>query len=112
MKVTITDCKLSADEREVLINIYQDGDSMVAVIDTSIAKYATKCRRQGWKEIEQVQYIDGTWVSSVFKAPAKAISIGKAERVKRNFTDEQKQAAAERMRTIAKRHSSADDISG
>ena len=108
MKITKTDCKLSADEREVLINIYQDGESMVAEIDTSIAKYANKCRKQGWEETEQVQYTDGTWVSSVFKAPAKAISIGKAERSKRNFTDEQKQAAAERMRAMARKRSSAD----
>jgi len=90
--------KLNPLEREVTVNIVlnQNGE-WVAQLFTNIHKYHNRCLKQGWKQISETTHIDGSWVSSTFEAPAKAISIGKAVRPKRQMTEEQRQAMAERM---------------
>ena len=99
MKTLTTKIKLSADEREVLINLYpNENGEMIAVLETSIQKYATKCIKQGWEQISETRHEDGSWVSATFRASAKSINIGKAERTKRIMTEEQRQLAAERLK--------------
>lgn len=98
MKHHITSSKPGISEREVTINILQNKDEdWVAELYTNIHKYCTKCLRQGWTQTSETLHKDGTWISATFIAPAKAISIGKAIKVKRQMTEEQKQAAKERM---------------
>lgn len=113
MTTIITKTKLSADEREVLINLsYGDDGKLYAEIDTSIQKYATKCIKQGWEQISETRHTDGSWVAATFRAPAKAISIGKAERTKRVLTDEQRQAASERMKAAREARQDKNGDSG
>lgn len=99
MKTLTTKIKLSAEEREVLINLYpNENGEMIADLETSIQKYATRCIKQGWEQISETRHEDGSWVAATFRAPAKAINIGKAERSKRTMTEEQRQLAAERLK--------------
>lgn len=86
------------EERELHINIYMDEDEKwIAELYTNIHKYHTRCIKQGWEQISETTHTDGTWIDGTYKAPAKAISIGKAVKPKRVMSEEQKKAAAERM---------------
>jgi hypothetical protein len=94
----VVSSKPSLEEREMTINIIQNEDGeWTAELYTNIHKYANRCIRQGWKQVNETTHKDGTWISAQFTAPAKAISIGKAVRPKRVVSEEQKQAAKERM---------------
>ena len=98
MKQYIVNSKPSILEKEVTINIIMNEDEeWIAEIYTNIHKYHNKCVKQGWTQLSETRHKDGTWIASEFIAPAKAISIGKAVRPKRQMTEEQKQAMSERM---------------
>ena len=113
MKTTTINIKVTPEEREVLINLfYGDDGELYAEVDTSIQKYATKCIKQGWEQISETRHTDGSWVAATFRAPAKAISIGKAERTKRVFTDEQRKAASERMKAAREARQDKNGDSG
>ncbi len=101
MKIITTNSKLTIEERETLINIsYDKNRKLCAEIDTSIPKYANKCRKQGWEQISETRHTDGSWVAAVFRASASAVTIGKANKAKRKISEEQRMAASERMRTL------------
>jgi len=98
LKHYVTASKPLQFERETTINIIMnENNEWVADIYTNIHKYYTKCIRQGWEQTSETIHKDGSWVSATFRAPAKAISIGKANRPKRQMSEEQRKAAAERM---------------
>lgn len=99
LKTLITKDKPLKEEREMYTNTYQDDDGdWVIELETNISKYDNKCRKQGWIQKCVTYHTDGTWIASVWIAPAKAISIGKAERPKRQMTEEQRRVAAERLK--------------
>lgn len=94
-----TSCKPLKEERELHINICMDeNENWIAELYTNIHKYHNRCIKQGWEQISETVHEDGTWIDGTYRAPAKAISIGKANKPKRVMTEEQKKAAAERMR--------------
>lgn len=98
MKYYVVSSKPNPYEREMTINVSLNTDNeWIAEIYTNIHKYHNRCIKQGWKQISETTHNDGSWVASEFIAPAKAISIGKAIRPKRQMSEEQKQAAKERM---------------
>ena len=87
--------RLTAEEREV--HIWLDDIGRVWRAESSILKYINAFRRAGWKEIRCESDDKGVPVIAQFEAPAHAISIRKAERVKREMTEEQRQALTERL---------------
>ena len=94
----VTTCKPLKEEREMHINVYMDeNENWIAELYTNIHKYHTKCIRQGWEQISETVHEDGTWIDGTYKAPAKAVLISKANKIKRTMTEEQRKAAAERM---------------
>ena len=110
MKIITTPVKVTPEEREVLINIYPDEDGKLwAEIDTTIQKYANKCIKQGWEQISETRYTDGSWQGATFRAPASAISI-RNPNVKRTMSEEQKQIMAERMRLMREKKSNNEVV--
>jgi hypothetical protein len=99
MKKEITNYKPGKYEKELHINIHMnDEDEWVAEIYTNIHKYHNRCIKQGWKQLTETVHTDGTWIDGTYIAPARAINIGKAVKPKRVMSEEQKIAAAERMK--------------
>ena len=93
MKREVTNYKPGKYERELHINIHMnEQDEWVAEIYTNIHKYHNRCIRQGWTQITETVHTDGSWVDGTYVAPARAI------KPKRTLTDEQKLAAAKRMK--------------
>ena len=99
MNKKITNYKPGKYEKELHINIHMnDRDEWVAEIYTNIHKYHNRCIKQGWKQLSETVHTDGTWVDGTYEAPARAVNIGKAVKPKRVMSEEQKIAAAERMK--------------
>lgn len=87
----ITSDKPAMFEREMYTNTYKDDNGeWVVELETNIAKYDRKCAKQGWKQKRVTYHEDGSWVSSVWVAPAKALSIRKADPPKRVMSEEHK----------------------
>lgn len=69
--------KLTKEERETHISVSeQDG---TAIIDTSIQRDITKCRKLGYEVIRENHYEDGSICNVVFKVPRRAISFRSME---------------------------------
>ena len=90
-----TNSKPSVEEQET--HLYIDS-SETWLADTTIRKDMTKFKKQGW-EIVDLTCLTGTdsVVGMRFRAPRRALTIGKAVRNRPALTDEQRRAAAERM---------------
>lgn len=101
MKIITTKVKLTPEEREVTINIAPDSEgNLMAFVDTSIQKYATRCKKMGWTQLSETRHTDGSWVGAEFIAPAKALSF-RNPAVKRVMSEEQRQITSERMKKLA-----------
>lgn len=98
MKEQILTSRLTLDERET--HFYIEGQKVIC--DSTEPKYFNKCLRQGWTPIARTVYADGTVCGMILEAPAKAISIRNANAKKRVMTEEQIEAARERMRNLHK----------
>lgn len=91
-----------SDESEVCITALKPED--FADIYTSDNVYLTKFKKlveanpDAWKIVQVVERLDGTVSGVMLQAPKKFISFRAAERVGRVMTDEEKAAAAERLR--------------
>ena len=91
-----------SDESEVCITALKSED--FADIYTSDNVYLTKFKKlveanpDAWKIVQVVERPDGTVSGVMLQAPKKFISFRAAERVGRVMTDEEKAAAAERLR--------------
>ena len=70
--------RLSTDERETVI-VY-DNIEKKWVMDTTLSKHYNKAKKQGWEQISEFVYEDGTVCGGVFEAPARAITIRNAEK--------------------------------
>ena len=96
-----TKSRVTAEDREVTINIYpNENGEWMAFLYTCIEKYANRCKKQGWTQISETRHTDGYFVSAEFTAPAKAISIRNVNLPKREITEEQRQAVSERFKKI------------
>jgi hypothetical protein len=65
--------KLSVEERETVL-VYDNIDK-VWRMDSTIPKHFNKAKKQGWKQITEFVYDDGTVCGGAFEAPEKAITI-------------------------------------
>ena len=84
------------EERETHIwHCELDGDKIVA--ETSERSFNTKMKKHGWKPVEEGRTAEGRWVYSVYEVPIRALSFRSPEKQVRNMTEEQKQAARERL---------------
>lgn len=93
LETLTTSTKPIALEREMYTNTYQDSDGdWVVELETNISKYDNRCHKQGWIQKRVTYHTDGTWVSSVWIAPAKGISIRQAFPAKRKISEEHKLA--------------------
>jgi hypothetical protein len=86
---------LTPYERETVINM-NDADS-TAIINTYQRSLITKLRKNPSVRQTAAWKIDGT-EGAAFELPAKLLSIRSGTRKRAPMTDEQKQAAGERMR--------------
>lgn len=110
-RTVVTDYKPTKFERELHINIcMNDNEEWVAHLYTNIHKYHNKCIKQGWTQLTEVVHTDGTWIEGTYEAPARAVLISKANKPKRTMSEEQKKAAAERMRNWRKSLNKDSDI--
>jgi len=99
MKTTIISQRLTKEERECVM-VYSEFDDKW-YIETSVSKLRTKLLRQGYTEISQMTLPDGTWVSSEFETPYKAISIRNTSKPKREMSEEQRRVLSERMKRLS-----------
>lgn len=92
LETLTTSTKPLAVEREMYTNTYQDEETgeWLVELETNISKYDNKCRKQGWIQKRVTYHTDGSWVSSAWVAPAKAISIRQAFPNKREMSEEHK----------------------
>ena len=112
MKIITTKVKLTPEEREVTINIAPDSEgNLMAFVDTSIQKYATRCKKMGWTQLSETRHTDGSWVGAEFTAPAKALSF-RNPTVKRVMSEEQRQITSERMKKFAQSRASRNAEEG
>jgi len=101
--------KVTAEEREVVINLYPDENGeWTAYLYTCVEKYANRCKKKGWTQISETRHSDGTFVGAEFTAPAKAVSIRNATPAKREISEEQRKAASERFKEYRNFKKSAD----
>ena len=99
MKTENTSCnKLSRCERETIYIIADDEEKWTCC--TNIPKDMRKLEKQGWKEIDRVLYPDGTPLSVTYQAPRKSLSVGKAEKTKRIYTEDEKRIMSERAKLM------------
>ena len=86
MKTYTLTSRLSVGERETHFWIDGANDDMV-VMDTTIPKDFNKAKKQGWTQIAEYLYSDGSVCGGCFEAPRRCISIrGMSKRV---MTEEQ-----------------------
>lgn len=78
MKTINVSTKLTNEERETVL-VYDNIDK-VWIMDSTIPKHCNKAKKQGWKQITEFVYEDGTVCGGVFEAPARAITIRNAEK--------------------------------
>ncbi len=70
--------RFTVEERETVL-VYDSIDK-VWKMDTTISKHMNKAKKQGWTQITEYIYDDGTVCGGVFTAPARAITIRNAEK--------------------------------
>ena len=69
--------KLSLEERETLL-LYDSVDKKW-IMDTTVLKHYNKVKRQGWEQIKEFVYEDGTVCGGVFEAADRAVTIRNVE---------------------------------
>lgn len=70
--------RLTLEERETVL-VYSSVDKMWHM-DTTVPKHANKAKKQGWVQISEYIYEDGSVCGGAFEAPARAITIRNAEK--------------------------------
>lgn len=65
--------RLTLEEKEVLL-LYDAVDKQW-IMDTTVLKYYTKAKKQGWAQLKEFVYDDGTICGGVFVAPDRAVTI-------------------------------------
>ena len=94
----------TSEESEVCVTALKSED--IANVYTSDNSYLTKFKKlievnpDAWKITQVVERSDGTVSGVMLQVPKKFISFRAVERVGRVMTDEEKTAAAERLRAL------------
>lgn len=85
MKTIRVNNRLASEERETVL-VYSSVDKMWHM-DTTVPKHCNKAKKQGWSQMVEYVYDDGSVCGGAFKASARAITIRNAE--KKQMTDKQ-----------------------
>lgn len=88
--------KLTIEERETTIS-YNEADGFYTIA-TDVQKHIRKFDRLNYECVNTIYYPDGTVETKEYKVPEWAVSFRKPEKVKISMTEEQKAAAAERLK--------------
>lgn len=78
MKIIKLTCRLSAEERETILN-YDNVDKMW-LMDSTVPKHFNRALKQGWTPTVKYVYEDGTVCGMALTAPARAITIRNTEK--------------------------------
>ena len=73
MQIVKITTKLSSEEKETLL--HYDYIDKIWVMDTIIMKHYNKAKKQGWKQLKEYVYEDGSVCGGVFEAPDRAVTI-------------------------------------
>lgn len=73
MEIIKVNCRLSAEERETILNY--DNVDKVWIMDSTVPKHFNRALKQGWTLTTKYIYEDGTVCGMVLTAPARAITI-------------------------------------
>ena len=85
MEIIKINSKLSNDEKEVVLLF--DYALKKWTMDATVMKFYNKAKKQGWTQLKEYIYNDGTVCGGVFEAPAHAVTIRSSE--KRKMTEKQ-----------------------
>lgn len=85
MKIIQIKTKLSIEEKECLLCF--DAVDKKWIMDTTVLKYYNKAVKQGWTQLKEYVYDDGTVCGGVFEAPDYAVTIRSI--VKKQMSDRQ-----------------------
>lgn len=78
METIKVNCRLSAEERETILNY--DNVNKVWLMDSTIPKHFNRALKQMWTPITKYVYEDGTVCGMALTAPARAITIRNIEK--------------------------------
>lgn len=93
---------LTAEERETLLRF--DYLDQCWYVETSVPTHITKFKKQGWEIVSQTLSKDGSIQAVEFKCDnPSSIIIGKAEKKKRELTEEQRESLRQRMKEMRKK---------
>lgn len=92
--------RLAIDERETILS-YNEADNFWEVY-TAVRKHMNKFEKLGWEVTNIEYYPDGEVFGKFYKVPNRAISFRSP--VKREVTEEQRQAARERFQRYVQKH--------
>ena len=100
MTIEITTSRVPISEQET--HLYYDPVENTWMAETSVQKHITRFKNRNWEMVRALYFesTDGPVVSALFKAPANAVSFRDtaANRKNREWSDEERAAAADRMR--------------
>lgn len=73
MQTIVIKERLSLEEKETLL-LYDAADKKW-IMDTTVLKHYNKAKRQGWEQIKEFVYDDGSVCGGVFEGPDRAVTI-------------------------------------
>ena len=97
MRINKINYSISQEERETLLRY--DYLDECWYVETSIPTHITKFKKQGWEMVSQtVNHLGSVQVVEFKCNNPSSITIGKAEKKKRELTEEQRKLLAERLK--------------
>ena len=105
MKIKKINYTISQEENETLLRY--DYIDQCWYVETSVPTHITKFKKQGWEIVSQTVNENGNVQVVEFKCNnPSSITIGKAEKKKRELTEEQRQKTIERLQKARNKKSS------
>ena len=97
MKINKINYSISQEERETLLRY--DYLEQCWYVETSIPTHITKFKKQGWEMVSQtINHLGSIQVVEFKCNNPSSVTIGKAEKKKRELTEEQRKLLAERLK--------------
>ena len=97
MKINKINYSISQEERETLLRY--DYLDECWYVETSIPTHITKFKKQGWEMVSQtINHLGNIQVVEFKCNNPSSVTIGKAEKKKRELTEEQRKLLAERLK--------------
>ena len=90
--------RLTIEERETNI-LFNEKDGYWSIV-TDVPKHMNKFDKLGYECVKTIYYPDGSVETKEYKVPAHAVSFRSPEKRVSHMTDEQKEAARERMKRL------------